>query len=96
MTDQPDSPHLLADQITGGVLIAIAENDHERQPDAQGVLIDAFKAASVPADIDVYEDAMHGWVVTDSRAYHAEQSDHAWSRMLALFEIQLQSSADPG
>ncbi|MEM7741888.1 MAG: dienelactone hydrolase family protein [Pseudomonadota bacterium] len=90
VTDQPDSPHLLADQITGGVLIAIAENDHERQPDAQDVLIDAFKAASVPADIDVYEDAMHGWVVTDSRAYHAEQSEHAWSRMLALFETQLQ------
>ncbi|MEO1041657.1 MAG: dienelactone hydrolase family protein [Pseudomonadota bacterium] len=90
VTDQPDSPHLLADQITGGVLIAIAENDHERQPEAQGVLIDAFAKANVPAEIEVYADAMHGWVPTDGRAYHPEQSERAWGRMLALFATQLQ------
>ena len=89
VTEAADSPHLLADKITGGVLIAIAENDHERQPNAQGVLIEAFEAANVPAEIEVYEDAMHGWVPTDSRAYHPEQSERAWSRMLALFEVQL-------
>jgi len=89
VTEEADSPHLLADKITGGVMIAIAENDHERQPDAQGTLIEAFEAAGVPAEIDVYEDAMHGWVPTDSRAHHPEQSERAWSRMLALFEEQL-------
>ena len=89
VTDAADSPHLLADQITGGVLIAIAENDHERQPEAEGTLIAAFAAADVPAEIEVYEDALHGWVPTDSRAYHAEQSERAWGRMLALFEGQL-------
>ncbi len=89
VTEEADSPHLLADKITGGVLIAIAENDHEREPDAQGVLVAAFEAAGVPAEIEVYEDAMHGWVPTDSRAYHPEQSERAWSRMLALFETQL-------
>lgn len=89
VTEEADSPHLLADKITGGVLIAIAENDHEREPDAQGALIAAFEAAGVPAEIEVYEDAMHGWVPTDSRAHHPEQSERAWSRMLALFEKQL-------
>lgn len=89
VTDKDDSPHLLAGKITGGVLIAIAENDHERQPDAQGALIAAFEAAEVPAEIEVYEGAMHGWVPTDSRAHHPEQSKRAWSRMLALFETQL-------
>lgn len=89
VTDETDSPHLLADKIKGGVLIAIAENDHERQPDAQGVLIAAFEAAGVPAEIEVYEDAMHGWVPTDSRAHHPEQSERAWRRMLVLFESQL-------
>lgn len=89
VTEKMDSPHLLADKITGGVMIAIAENDHDRQPDAQGTLIKAFEAAGVPAEIEVYEDAMHGWVPTDSRAYHPEQSERAWSRMLALFEEQL-------
>lgn len=89
VTDTADSPHLLAGQITGGVLIAIAENDHERQPDAEGTLIQAFAAADVPAEIEVYDDAMHGWVPTDSRAHHPQQSERAWGRMLALFEAQL-------
>ncbi|MEM0929151.1 MAG: dienelactone hydrolase family protein [Pseudomonadota bacterium] len=89
VTDTADSPHLLAGQITGGVLIAIAENDHERQPDAEGTLIQAFAAAGVPAEIEVYDDAMHGWVPTDSRAHHPQQSERAWGRMLALFEAQL-------
>jgi carboxymethylenebutenolidase len=89
VTEAEDSPHLLAGKTDGGVLIAIAENDHERDPDAQGALIDAFNAAGVPAEIEVYEDAMHGWVPTDSRAHNPEQSEVAWGRMLALFEREL-------
>lgn len=89
VTDAENSPHLLAGDIQGGVLIAIAENDHERQPQAQGVLIEAFESANVPAEIEVYDDAMHGWVPTDSRAYNPEQSERAWERMLALFEREL-------
>lgn len=89
VTEAEDSPHRLAAQIQGGVLIAIAENDHEREPDAQGELIAAFEAAGVPAEIEVYADAMHGWVPTDSRAHNPDQSERAWSRMLALFEAQL-------
>lgn len=89
VTNAPDSPHLLADQMTGGVLIAIAENDHARQPEAQGILIDAFADAGVPAEIEVYKNAMHGWVPTDSRSHDPEHSARAWSRMLALFERQL-------
>lgn len=89
VTDAEDSPHRLAGQIQGGALIAIAENDHEREPEAQGELIAAFEAAGLPAEIEVYDDAMHGWVPTDSRAHNPEQSERAWARMLALFEAQL-------
>ncbi|MEM9669659.1 MAG: dienelactone hydrolase family protein [Pseudomonadota bacterium] len=89
VTDTSESPHLLADKIKGGVLIAIAENDHEREPDAQGTLIAAFEAAGVSAEIEIYNDALHGWVPTDSRAHNPEQAERAWSRMLALFEAQL-------
>lgn len=91
VTDAEDSPHLLAEKMQGGVLIAIAENDHERQPEAQGALISAFEAAEIPAEIEVYADAMHGWVPSDSRAHNPEQSERAWGRMLALFERELAS-----
>lgn len=89
VTDKEDSPHTLAGKITGGALIAIAQNDHERQPEAEGTLIKAFAEANVPAEIEVYEGAMHGWVPTDSRAHDPEACERAWGRMLALFEREL-------
>lgn len=89
VTSEADSPHLLAGDIQGGVLIAIAENDHERAPEEKDILIAAFAEADVPAEIEVYADAMHGWVPTDSRAYNPDQSERAWGRLLALFEAQL-------
>lgn len=89
VTDDENSPHLLVPKLTGGALVGIAENDHERNPTAKDVLIKAFADAGVPADIEVYPGAMHGWVPTDSRAHNPEQAERAWGRMLELFAREL-------
>ena len=70
-------------------VFAIAENDDEAQPEAKDVLRDGFAAAGVPAEIEVYEGAMHGWCALDSAVYHEAQAERAWARMLALFETAL-------
>ena len=89
VTDQPDSPHLLVEKMTAHYLFAIAENDDERQPDAKDVLRETFEAAGLPAEIEVYEGAMHGWCPPDTPVYHEAQAERAWSRLLALFERAL-------
>ena len=43
----------------------IASNDDMRQPDAKDKLKEAFAAAKVPAEIEVYAERMHGWCVPD-------------------------------
>jgi len=88
-TDAPDSPHLLVPQIKAGFLIAIAENDDEKEPDAKVLLREAFDKAGVNAEIEVYEGALHGWCPPDSRVYNQAQAERAWSRLLALFEREL-------
>lgn len=88
-TDQPDSPHLLAGDIKGGMLIAIAENDDEKEPYAKGMLRSAFDEAGVEAEIEVYKDTLHGWCPPDSDAHNEQQAERAWGRMLALFEREL-------
>lgn len=88
-TDADDSPHRLADQVKAGLLIAIAANDDERDPDAKVKLREAFDAAGVEAEIEVYEGAMHGWCPPDSAVYNEAQAERAWSRMLDLFERKL-------
>ena len=89
VTDQPDSPHLLVEKMTAHYLFAIAENDDQRQPEAKDVLRETFEAAGLPAEIEVYEGAMHGWCPPDTPVYHEAQAERAWSRLLALFERAL-------
>src|SRR3569832_2305758 len=50
----PDSPHLLAPKIKARMYFGIAANDDMQQPDAKTKLKDAFSAAKVPVEIDVY------------------------------------------
>ncbi len=65
VTDKPDSPHLLAPKIKARMYFGIASNDDMRQPDAKDKLKEAFAAANVPAEIEVYSASLHGWCVSD-------------------------------
>lgn len=89
VTDKPDSPHLLIPKMKASYLVAIAENDNEARPNEKPGLREAFDAAGLSAEIEVYEGALHGWCPPDSPVYNEEQAEHAWSRLLALFETAL-------
>ena len=88
-TDKEDSPHLLVSKMKAGFLIAIAANDDERDPNAKVLLREAFDANDVSAEIEVYEDTLHGWCPPDSAVYNEAQAERAWSRLLDLFEREL-------
>ena len=89
VTDAPDSPHLLIPRMRAHFLIAIAENDDQKQPEAKGVLRESFAKAHLPAEIEVYAGTMHGWCPPDSQVYNHDQAEKAWSRLLALFGTSL-------
>ena len=89
VTDKPDSPHLLIPQMKAQYLVAIAENDDTRQPEAKTVLKDAFAKANLSAEVEVYSGAQHGWCPPDSAVYNHDQAEKAWSRQLALFSKAL-------
>ena len=89
VTDAPDSPHLLVEKMRAQYLFAIAENDDGKDPQAKTVLRDAFAAAGLAAEIEVYAGTLHGWCPPDSAVYHEAQAERAWSRLLALFETAL-------
>ncbi|QDV84177.1 dienelactone hydrolase family protein [Planctomycetes bacterium TBK1r] len=88
VTDSPDSPHLLIPQMKAQFLIAIAENDDQRDPEAKNVLKQSFADANLAAEIEVYP-AGHGWCPPDTRVHNPEQAEKAWGRMLELFERAL-------
>lgn len=88
-TDAPDSPHLLVPQMKASYLFAVAENDDQRNPAEKERVREAFAAARLPAEIEVYAGAMHGWCPPDSRVYNEAQAERAWGRLLVLFEKAL-------
>ena len=88
VSDQPDSPHLLISKMKAEFLIAIAENDDQRDPEAKSVLRESFSQANLKADVEVYP-AGHGWCPPDTRVHNEEQAEKAWARMLSLFERTL-------
>lgn len=87
-TNTPDSPHLLIPQMKAQFLIAVAENDDMRDPNSKNLLKEAFAAANLKAEVEVYP-AAHGWCPPDTQVYNREQSERAWSRMLAMFDEAL-------
>jgi len=86
VTDKPDSPHLLIPKMKAHFLLAVAENDDQKQPDAKNVLRDSFAKAKLPAEIEVYKGTIHGWCPPDSQVYNQEQAEKAWGRLLVLFK----------
>ncbi len=89
VTDNADSPHRLIANIKAQYLIAIAANDDAEEPTTKDVLRTAFAAAHVPAQVEVYQGALHGWCPPDSEVYNEAQAERAWSRTLALFKTAL-------
>ena len=89
VTKASDSPHLLIPSMKAKFLIAIAENDDERDPNATMVLASDFAKHGLSAEIEVYEDAMHGWCVIDSPVYSHASAEKAWARTLVLFNEAL-------
>jgi carboxymethylenebutenolidase len=85
VTDGPNSPHLQAAKTRAQFLIAIADNDDKRSPNEKTVLKETFTKANLPAEIEVYSDAAHGWCPPDSRVYNERQAEKAWSRLLVLY-----------
>jgi len=94
VTDAPTSPHLLVPKMKARLLVAVASNDDERQPDAKDKLKAAFAAAKVPADVEVYP-SLHGWCVPDMPAeagkpiYNKPDAEKAWAKLLALYKTSL-------
>lgn len=88
VTPAPDSPHRLVGQTKASYLIAIAENDDTKQPEAKTELRTALESAKLAGEVEVYP-AAHGWCPPDTRVYDATQSERAWGRLLATLKSGL-------
>ena len=88
VTKDAASPHLLIPKAKARFLVAIAQNDDQKQPEAKVVLKAAFASAKRTAAVAVYP-ANHGWCVAGSEAYNEAAAERAWVELLKLYRATL-------
>ena len=88
VTDDPTSPHLLADRMKATVYVAGAENDGGFTTDNAETLDKALTAAGVTHTVEFYP-AAHGFAVPDNPTYDKEAAERHWTALQELFEAAL-------
>lgn len=84
-TQNPDSPHLLADRITAQLYIGHAQDDPSCPREQIERLDAALQNAGVRHQSEVYE-ARHGWVMPDIPVYNEAAAEKAWQRLFDLLD----------
>lgn len=84
-TDQPDSPHLLASNITGRVYVAGAVEDAYFPEEQKNRLEKALTKAGVDHLVKTYPGALHGFAIPDTPAFRSSAAECHWAALFRLF-----------
>ncbi len=89
-SNDPDSPHLKAGDMTATVYVAGATDDGSFPAEQRDRLEDALTGAGVRHTIETYP-AAHGFAVPDNATYDAAAAERHWEAMSSLFRSSLSS-----
>ncbi len=86
VTDQDDSPHKLADKITGELYLGFAEEDPFVEDFVIPDLSSALDAAGVTYNIQVHDGTAHGFCFPERPSFHEKASESVWRTLFDLYE----------
>jgi carboxymethylenebutenolidase len=84
-TDNPDSPHLSAKACKAELYFGHADNDPSMPPEQQARLTSALDDAGVTYRAEVYDGAIHGYTMADTRVYSEAAEQRHWAALHGLF-----------
>ncbi|OMC00012.1 dienelactone hydrolase [Mycobacterium sp. NS-7484] len=87
-SDDPGSPHLLADKMTAAVYVGGAKGDASFTAEQAKTLDAALSEAGVEHTIETY-DAAHGFAVPDNAPYDEAAAKRHWAAMESFFGAHL-------
>ena len=87
-SEDPGSPHLLADRIRAAVYVGGAENDASFTDENAETLAGALTGAGVEHTIEFYP-AAHGFAVPDNAPYDEAAATRHWQAMVDFFGAKL-------
>jgi carboxymethylenebutenolidase len=91
VTDDPASPHLLADGIAATIYVAGAVEDRSFTAEQAELLERALTDAGVDHTVEFYP-AHHGFAVPDNPTYDAQAEARHWAALSELYQAHLKGS----
>ncbi|MDB5898008.1 MAG: dienelactone hydrolase family protein [Ramlibacter sp.] len=93
VTDEDDSPHLMAPRVRCETYVACAEMDIWAPPEVVARLQAALDAAGMRYRLEWYPGAQHGFVFPRREGiYHHASAERHWERLFDLFRRNLQAA----
>ena len=89
VTDQPDSPHLIADRIKAEVYLSFAEVDELVPANVVPDIKAAFERGGVVHDVEVVKGTHHGYCFPERAAHHPEAAENAFKKLTAMWRRTL-------
>lgn len=86
VTDDEDSPHRSAGELTAEVYFGHADNDHSMTPENIVALEQALDEADVTYRSEVYEGAAHGYTMADTSMYDEGAAERHFDALFALLD----------
>ena len=89
VTDQPNSPHLVAAQARAELYFGCAEIDRWAPLEMVAALETALKDMKANAEVELYPNVEHGFAFPQRAAYNKDAAERHWERLGALFRRRL-------
>jgi carboxymethylenebutenolidase len=90
VTDEADSPHLVASKASAELYFACAETDAYAPMEMVEALDAALKSSTPRAEVEVYPGVHHGFAFPQRAVYDKPSAERHWERLFALFRRNLQ------
>ncbi|MET8979546.1 dienelactone hydrolase family protein [Streptomyces sp. NPDC004539] len=84
VTDGPDSPHLVAGNVTAELYFGHADQDDSMTPENIRQLEEALTEAGVTYRSELYEGSAHGYTQADTSSYDEKGAERHWAALLDL------------
>jgi carboxymethylenebutenolidase len=86
VTEDEDSPHLSAGELTAEVYLGHADSDRSMTPENIAALEQALDEAAVSYQSEIYEGAAHGYTMADTAMYDEAAAERHFDALFALLD----------
>jgi carboxymethylenebutenolidase len=89
VTDKPDSPHLVINQVQGELYFGFANGDPVAPAEHMQVIETQMQTHSIQGQVEMHHGSRHGFIFPERYCYDKAAAERVWERWFDLLRRQL-------